>query len=86
MTKTELFKSLPVPVQGDIVTTLTHFTECHVTFEYGNYKAIPAIGIKATYAHDHKYIGCFKEKELPEYAKETIRQVRQTTREIDYNN
>ena len=64
MTKNEILESLPESVQTEVKETLKAYNECFVTFENGKYSALPAIGIKAKYAEDHKFIGKIKSTDI----------------------
>ena len=53
----EKFETLPLEVQEQCKDTLKVYDSVNVIFEYGQYKVSTMIGITATYADDHEYIG-----------------------------
>ena len=58
------FEQLPISVQLSVKDTLKYFHTCYVTFENGDYHVSSAIGIYATYAPDHKYIGEYTDVDI----------------------
>ena len=53
----ERFETLPIEVQEQCKNTLKAYDSVNVIFEYGKYHVSTMIGITATYAEDHEYIG-----------------------------
>lgn len=52
------FNELPQSVQNEIKDTLKAYDEVDVYYENGRYDF--GLCLKASYAEDHEYIGCFK--------------------------
>lgn len=63
MTKTP-FKNLPQEVQAEVIADLEFFRSSHVSYENGRWSTIPAVGVKATYAPDHKYHGEYNKADI----------------------
>jgi hypothetical protein len=56
MTKAQVME-LPADVQMAIMDTLKAFKQVYVSYENGSYNASTAVGVKATYQQDHKFVG-----------------------------
>lgn len=56
MTKAQVME-FPANVQESIMETLKAYNQVHVSYEDGNYRVSTAIGIKASYGQDHRYVG-----------------------------
>lgn len=54
--------NLPDDIVLELNETLDFFQGVSVTYEYGEFKVLPAIGIKAHYPPDYKDYGYYKEK------------------------
>ena len=48
----------------DVKRTLKCYDETYITYEYGEYKEMPMIGIYKEYAPDHKFIGSVRAKDI----------------------
>lgn len=58
------FNELPEEVKEEVREHLKAFRECYVVYEYGRYDVSNGIGIYASYAADHKFIGSYKDDEV----------------------
>lgn len=53
----EMLATLPQEVQERVRQVLKAYDQVNIVYEYGKYNVSTMIGITATYAEDHKYIG-----------------------------
>lgn len=56
------FNELPESVKNEIKDTLKAYNEIDVFYENGEYHF--GLCLKASYAKDHEYIGCFKASDI----------------------
>ncbi len=56
MTKAQVME-LPADVQMAIMDTLKAFKQVYVSYENGSYNVSTAVGVKATYGQDHRFVG-----------------------------
>lgn len=57
-------ENLPKELVEDVKKTLKCYDETYITFDYGEYKEMPAIGIYGKYAPDHKFIGTVRAEDI----------------------
>ena len=53
------FKKFPKRVQKEIVSVLSAYNECNVSFEFGQWDITPDVCIKSYYHKDHRVFGTF---------------------------
>ena len=58
----EKFNSLPQDLQVEIKNILKAYNDVDVWYEYGRYTFGTAM--KKTYAHDHRFIGKYRESDV----------------------
>lgn len=55
----EDFKKFPKRVQKEIISVLSAYDECNVSFEFGQWNITPSVFIKSYYHKDHRFFGTF---------------------------
>lgn len=55
----EDFKKFPKRVQKEIISELSAYDECNVSFEFGQWNISSSICIKSYYHKDHRFFGTF---------------------------
>lgn len=60
----EEFNRLPADVREKCANVLKAYDKVYVSYEYGKYNVSTGVCIKAGYAPDHKFIGCFLADEV----------------------
>ena len=63
LSKEELEK-LPDELVQEVKKTLKCYDETYITFEYGEFKEMPMIGLYKSYAPDHKFIGTVRAEDI----------------------
>lgn len=58
------FAKLPADTQEQARSLLKVFDEVHITYEYGKYNVSSGIGIYATYAPDHCFLGTVRATDI----------------------
>lgn len=53
------FRKFPKRVQKKIISVLSNYSECKVSFEFGQWEVSPDAWIKSYYAKDHRVFGRF---------------------------
>lgn len=65
----EDFKKFPKRVQKEIISELSAYDECNVSFEFGQWNITSSICIKSYYHKDHRFFGTFYYDDLVEKVK-----------------